>query len=179
MCKKWCSEASERIKELLVVWHPGTYHITLFAQYPCLYRRYLSPFDQCKRFLFYINANIKLYRCIYHPQRINKNLLKLLGWLMFTCHIEDFHHYAHHFCQISTLRALLHFLPFSCYRETRNKENVTFLSDDEEISYTSPQLFVFDPEMSVGDPTKDSITTINIPFLVSPLTLWFHLQPAV
>lgn len=51
------------------------------------------------------------------------------------------------------------------YRETRNKENVTFLSDDEEISYTSPQLFVFDPEMSVGDPTKDSITTINIPFL--------------
>lgn len=51
------------------------------------------------------------------------------------------------------------------YREIRNKEDVDFNTDDEYISYISPQIFEFVPEMSVGDPKTENITTINIPYL--------------
>ncbi|KAG9261839.1 lysosome membrane protein 2a isoform X1 [Astyanax mexicanus] len=51
------------------------------------------------------------------------------------------------------------------YREYRPRENVTFLENGTKIFATNPKSFVFLPEMSVGDPEVDMLTTPNIPFI--------------
>ncbi|KAL7836682.1 hypothetical protein AOLI_G00279660 [Acnodon oligacanthus] len=51
------------------------------------------------------------------------------------------------------------------YREYRPRENVTFLENGTKIFATNPKSFVFLPEMSVGDPEVDLLTTPNIPFI--------------
>ncbi|PIK51964.1 putative lysosome membrane protein 2 isoform X1 [Apostichopus japonicus] len=62
------------------------------------------------------------------------------------------------------------------YRETKNKENVTFLSSDEEISYTTLSQYEFVSDMSVenANPMIDKITSINIPYLtvVNMVSFW-------
>lgn len=60
------------------------------------------------------------------------------------------------------------FLFLLLIRETKNKENVTFLSSDEEISYTTLSQYEFVSNMSVenANPMIDKITSINIPYLV-------------
>ncbi|KAI3362214.1 hypothetical protein L3Q82_012544 [Scortum barcoo] len=49
------------------------------------------------------------------------------------------------------------------YREYRYKENVTMMEDDLKVSAYNTKSFVFLRERSVGDPTVDNITTVNIP----------------
>ncbi|TSK72060.1 Lysosome membrane protein 2 [Bagarius yarrelli] len=49
------------------------------------------------------------------------------------------------------------------YREYRPKVNVTFVENGSKVAALTPKTFVFVPEMSAGDPSVDSITTINIP----------------
>ncbi|XP_076853930.1 lysosome membrane protein 2a [Brachyhypopomus gauderio] len=49
------------------------------------------------------------------------------------------------------------------YREYRPRENVTYLENGTKIFATNPKSFVFLPEMSVGDPETDRVTTVNIP----------------
>ncbi|XP_026858659.2 lysosome membrane protein 2a isoform X2 [Electrophorus electricus] len=49
------------------------------------------------------------------------------------------------------------------YREYRPRENVTYLENGTKVFATNPKSFVFLPEMSVGDPEVDLVTTINIP----------------
>uniref|UniRef100_A0A3B1J8D8 Scavenger receptor class B, member 2c n=1 Tax=Astyanax mexicanus TaxID=7994 RepID=A0A3B1J8D8_ASTMX len=49
------------------------------------------------------------------------------------------------------------------YREYRPKANVTFVEDGKKVSALTPKTFVFVPELSAGDPSKDNVTTVNIP----------------
>ncbi|XP_062237527.1 lysosome membrane protein 2a isoform X2 [Platichthys flesus] len=51
------------------------------------------------------------------------------------------------------------------YREYRPRENVTFLENGTKIFALNPKSFVFVPEKSAGDPTKDILTTVNIPLV--------------
>ncbi|XP_036385481.1 lysosome membrane protein 2-like [Megalops cyprinoides] len=51
------------------------------------------------------------------------------------------------------------------YREYRPRENVTFVDNGTKVSAYTPKSFVFEPEMSVGDPEVDLVTTVNIPAL--------------
>ncbi|XP_051870323.1 lysosome membrane protein 2-like [Pristis pectinata] len=50
------------------------------------------------------------------------------------------------------------------YMELRHRSNV-LLFDNATISATTQKSFVFQPDMSVGDPTVDLVTTVNIPFV--------------
>ncbi|KAM4720234.1 lysosome membrane protein 2-like isoform 2-T2 [Anableps anableps] len=49
------------------------------------------------------------------------------------------------------------------YREYRYKANVTMLENGTRVSAYNTKSFVFLREKSVGDPTVDNITTVNIP----------------
>uniref|UniRef100_A0A3B3BGY3 Lysosome membrane protein 2-like n=1 Tax=Oryzias melastigma TaxID=30732 RepID=A0A3B3BGY3_ORYME len=49
------------------------------------------------------------------------------------------------------------------YREYRYKDNVTMVENGTMVSAYTIKKFVFLREKSVGDPTVDSITTVNIP----------------
>ncbi|XP_048458515.1 lysosome membrane protein 2-like [Rhincodon typus] len=49
------------------------------------------------------------------------------------------------------------------YKEFRHRANVSLFSNST-ISASTRRSFVFEPTMSVGDPRKDIVTTINIPF---------------
>lgn len=49
------------------------------------------------------------------------------------------------------------------YREYRPKINVTFVENGSKVSALTPKTFVFVPEMSAGDPSTDTVTTVNIP----------------
>ncbi|XP_049593869.1 lysosome membrane protein 2 [Syngnathus scovelli] len=49
------------------------------------------------------------------------------------------------------------------YREYRYKDNVTMVNDDKMVSGYNTKSFVFLRDKSVGDPTMDNITTVNIP----------------
>uniref|UniRef100_A0A667WQ56 Scavenger receptor class B, member 2c n=1 Tax=Myripristis murdjan TaxID=586833 RepID=A0A667WQ56_9TELE len=49
------------------------------------------------------------------------------------------------------------------YREYRPKANVTMVQNGTRVSAYNPKTFVFVREKSVGDPTVDEITTVNIP----------------
>uniref|UniRef100_A0A3Q3EIZ4 Uncharacterized protein n=1 Tax=Labrus bergylta TaxID=56723 RepID=A0A3Q3EIZ4_9LABR len=49
------------------------------------------------------------------------------------------------------------------YREYRYKENVTMVENGTRVSAYNTKSFVFLSDKSVGDPTVDSITTVNIP----------------
>ncbi|KAM9331139.1 lysosome membrane protein 2 [Gastrophryne carolinensis] len=49
------------------------------------------------------------------------------------------------------------------YREYQTKEDIEFLRNGTEVSAVSPKTFVFDPELSKGNPKTDLIRTINIP----------------
>uniref|UniRef100_A0A8C9TX57 Lysosome membrane protein 2-like n=1 Tax=Scleropages formosus TaxID=113540 RepID=A0A8C9TX57_SCLFO len=49
------------------------------------------------------------------------------------------------------------------YREYRPRENVTFMENGSMVSAFSPKTFVFRPDLSVGDPEVDVVTTVNIP----------------
>ncbi|NP_001080106.1 scavenger receptor class B member 2 L homeolog [Xenopus laevis] len=51
------------------------------------------------------------------------------------------------------------------YREYRQKENITFSVNETEVSAVTPKTYVFEPEMSVGDPKVDLIRTVNIPLV--------------
>lgn len=51
------------------------------------------------------------------------------------------------------------------YREYRPKENVTFVENGTKVAAYTPKTFVFLREKSVGDPTVDRITTVNVPAL--------------
>lgn len=44
---------------------------------------------------------------------------------------------------------------------------MTFLENGTKVFATNPKSFVFLPEMSVGDPEVDLLTTPNIPAIVS------------
>ncbi|XP_072518509.1 lysosome membrane protein 2 isoform X2 [Salminus brasiliensis] len=55
-----------------------------------------------------------------------------------------------------------HMGPYT-YREYRPKINVTFVDNGTKVSALTPKSFVFVPEMSAGDPSTDSVTTVNIP----------------
>ncbi|XP_069746355.1 lysosome membrane protein 2-like isoform X2 [Narcine bancroftii] len=50
------------------------------------------------------------------------------------------------------------------YKELRNRSNV-LMFDNATISAVTQKSFVFQRNMSVGDPKKDFITTVNIPFV--------------
>lgn len=52
-------------------------------------------------------------------------------------------------------------------REYRPKANVTMVQNGTRVSAYNPKTFVFVREKSVGDPTVDEITTVNIPAWVS------------
>jgi lysosome membrane protein 2 len=47
------------------------------------------------------------------------------------------------------------------YREYRLKENVEWSENEEIVSYLPIDYFIFDRNMSVGDPMEDQVTTIN------------------
>lgn len=49
------------------------------------------------------------------------------------------------------------------YREYRYKDNVSMVDGDLKVSAYNTKSFVFLREKSVGDPSMDSITTVNIP----------------
>lgn len=49
------------------------------------------------------------------------------------------------------------------YREYRYKDNVTMVDNGTKVSAYNTKSFVFLRDKSVGDPTVDSITTVNIP----------------
>ncbi|XP_037121326.1 lysosome membrane protein 2-like [Syngnathus acus] len=49
------------------------------------------------------------------------------------------------------------------YREYRYKDNVTMVNDGKMVSGYNTKSFVFLRDKSVGDPTMDNITTVNIP----------------
>uniref|UniRef100_A0A3Q1EBT4 Scavenger receptor class B, member 2c n=1 Tax=Acanthochromis polyacanthus TaxID=80966 RepID=A0A3Q1EBT4_9TELE len=49
------------------------------------------------------------------------------------------------------------------YREYRYKDNVSMVEDGKMVSGYNTKSFVFLRERSVGDPTVDNITTVNIP----------------
>ncbi|XP_007895114.2 lysosome membrane protein 2c [Callorhinchus milii] len=49
------------------------------------------------------------------------------------------------------------------YREYRQKEDVTFAENGSAVSALTPKTYVFVPDMSVGDPKVDLISTVNIP----------------
>ncbi|XP_030647028.1 lysosome membrane protein 2 [Chanos chanos] len=51
------------------------------------------------------------------------------------------------------------------YRVYRRRENVTFLENGTKIFVTNPKSFAFLPEMSVGNPEVDLLTTVNIPLI--------------
>lgn len=49
------------------------------------------------------------------------------------------------------------------YREYRYKENVSMVENGTKVSAYTTKSFVFMRERSVGDPSEDNITTVNIP----------------
>ncbi|XP_023684494.2 lysosome membrane protein 2-like [Paramormyrops kingsleyae] len=49
------------------------------------------------------------------------------------------------------------------YREYRPRENVTFVENGTKVSAYSPKTFVFERDMSAGDPEVDLVTIVNIP----------------
>ncbi|XP_067413141.1 lysosome membrane protein 2 isoform X2 [Emydura macquarii macquarii] len=49
------------------------------------------------------------------------------------------------------------------YREYRPRMNVQILDNGTRVSAENPKTYVFEPEMSVGDPEVDRIRTVNIP----------------
>ncbi|XP_068127176.1 lysosome membrane protein 2 [Hyperolius riggenbachi] len=49
------------------------------------------------------------------------------------------------------------------YREYRPKENIEFLENGTEVSAINPKTYVFEPELSKGDPKIDKVRTVNIP----------------
>ncbi|XP_072261661.1 lysosome membrane protein 2 [Pyxicephalus adspersus] len=49
------------------------------------------------------------------------------------------------------------------YREYRPKENVEFLENGTEVSAVNPKTYVFEPDLSKGNPATDLIRTVNIP----------------
>lgn len=53
------------------------------------------------------------------------------------------------------------------HREYRYKDNVTMVENGTKVSAYNTKSFVFLREKSVGDPTVDNITTVNIPAWVS------------
>lgn len=53
------------------------------------------------------------------------------------------------------------------FRYYRNKFDVTWDEDESRVSYHLDTFYVFDKELSVGDPKNYNITTLNVPLLVS------------
>lgn len=51
-------------------------------------------------------------------------------------------------------------------REYRPKHNVLFVDNGTKVAACTPKFFVFVPEKSVGDPSVDTVTTVNIPAVV-------------
>ncbi|XP_048021392.1 lysosome membrane protein 2 [Megalobrama amblycephala] len=49
------------------------------------------------------------------------------------------------------------------YREYRPKHNVSFVDNGTKVAAYTPKFFVFVREKSVGDPSVDMVTTLNIP----------------
>ncbi|KAK9954920.1 hypothetical protein ABG768_014834 [Culter alburnus] len=49
------------------------------------------------------------------------------------------------------------------YREYRPKHNVSFVDNGTKVAAYTPKFFVFVREKSVGDPSVDTVTTLNIP----------------
>lgn len=49
------------------------------------------------------------------------------------------------------------------YREYRPKENIEFLENGTEVSAVNPKTYVFEAEMSKGNPRTDLVRTVNIP----------------
>ncbi|XP_030305890.1 lysosome membrane protein 2 isoform X2 [Calypte anna] len=49
------------------------------------------------------------------------------------------------------------------YREYRPRVHVQFLDNGTRVSALNPKTYVFEPQMSVGDPKVDLIRTVNIP----------------
>ncbi|KAL4617317.1 lysosome membrane protein 2-like [Arapaima gigas] len=49
------------------------------------------------------------------------------------------------------------------YREYRPKVNVTFVENGKKVSAFIPKTFIFRPDLSVGNPEDDFVTTVNIP----------------
>ncbi len=47
----------------------------------------------------------------------------------------------------------------------RDKQNISFLEGDTEISYSEPKAYVFVPELSAGL-ENDNFTSVNLPILV-------------
>ncbi|XP_067896194.1 lysosome membrane protein 2-like [Heterodontus francisci] len=60
-------------------------------------------------------------------------------------------------------RAIVRQLGPYTYKELRYRANVS-LFDNATISATNHRSYIFEQAMSVGDPRKDFVTTINIPF---------------
>ncbi|XP_051961858.1 lysosome membrane protein 2-like [Xyrauchen texanus] len=52
------------------------------------------------------------------------------------------------------------------YRQYRPKRNVTFVDNGMKVAAYTQKSFVFVPEKSVGDPSVDQVTTVNIPAVV-------------
>ena len=57
------------------------------------------------------------------------------------------------------------------HRYYRNKFNVTWDDDESRVSYHLDTYYVFDKDLSVGDPKDYTITTLNVPLLVGEISL--------
>ncbi|XP_018408784.1 PREDICTED: lysosome membrane protein 2 [Nanorana parkeri] len=49
------------------------------------------------------------------------------------------------------------------YREYRPKENIEFLENGTEVSAVTPKTYVFEADLSKGNPMTDFVRTVNIP----------------
>lgn len=56
---------------------------------------------------------------------------------------------------------------------------MTFVENGTKVSAYSPKTFVFERDMSAGDPEVDLVTIVNIPAVVSPLNLTVTLPPVL
>lgn len=62
----------------------------------------------------------------------------------------------------------------SCYREVRQKVNITFHPENDTVSYFQRRWWYFDQEHSDGT-LQDNITQLNVVAVVSNLFLFFYI----
>ena len=70
-------------------------------------------------------------------------------------------------CVVIIIHLIIFVLLLTVVRYYHNKFNLTWDEDESHVSYHTDIYYVFDNELSIGDPKDYSITTLNIPLLVS------------
>ena len=61
-------------------------------------------------------------------------------------------------------------VPIPFCREYRTEFNLTWNENQTQVNYDLNITYVFEPNMSSGDPQKDHIISLNIPLYVSQCT---------